>query len=400
VANFRLRLEFDNAQKRYQAGGTVSGRVVVDVEKDCEAYDLEVVLGWKTTGKGDRFVSDTDRQEIKLGEWKAGDNHAFPFELKLSHWPVSHIGNVVSVHHFVKAKVEAAWFSGDEVESSINVQAGPGTFGDARDRAEPHVGIANDRVGGLCLTSILLGISGVAVYTAVAEAGDGVGSMMVAFLFLVSALTVLFFSLRSTIAERRLGPVFVGLETTVQAGAGLQCLVRFRPTHAIAIGVIEASLWGTERAYKGSGKKRRTSTHETFKSTLKLSGPRTLKPGEVFEEQVTFKLPKDAAPSLDVSSNTIEWKLDLHVDLTGWPDWIHVYPIQVAPAFVEAGPELRITTRAGGSSVCPYCKDGFADWGPEAQITCAGCQTVFHKQCIREFGTCSTRGCRSTRLRA
>lgn len=52
---------------------------------------------------------------------------------------------------------------------------------------------------------------------------------------------------------------------------------------------------------------------------------------------------------------------------------------------------LATRLRAGSSPRCPYCHDHLGQ--AQAAITCPGCETRHHAECVREVGTCTTYGC-------
>lgn len=54
---------------------------------------------------------------------------------------------------------------------------------------------------------------------------------------------------------------------------------------------------------------------------------------------------------------------------------------------------LALTSR-GVSTVCPFCRDEFAD--EETPWACTSCSTQLHLECFQELGRCTTLGCRAT----
>jgi FHA domain len=58
-----------------------------------------------------------------------------------------------------------------------------------------------------------------------------------------------------------------------------------------------------------------------------------------------------------------------------------------------------IAVRVQARQRCPYCREGL---GMRAALllTCAGCRVVYHRECIFEFGSCATAGCRNNSRRA
>ena len=89
--------------------------------------------------------------------------------------------------------------------------------------------------------------------------------------------------------------------------------------------------------------------------------------------------------------------MEVSIDIENWPDWQHSYPIQVTIPY-EGESETRPALNLQDDQRCPLCRDGVTE--REELITCAGCHTVLHTECMREFGACSTRGCGRARIRA
>ncbi len=53
---------------------------------------------------------------------------------------------------------------------------------------------------------------------------------------------------------------------------------------------------------------------------------------------------------------------------------------------------LATRLRRGGAPRCPYCHDHLAAESLEL-VSCEGCETQHHSECIRELGRCATYGC-------
>ncbi len=400
-ASYVLTIELDSADKRYRAGETASGRVVIKVRDDLSVSGLHVYHLWRTAGFGNEHVGNCTRRILYAGQWRKGDRYVYPFSLELPHWPASHEGDLVSTEHVIGAQVSFLRQDDDTQEQKIQVLPGPETSRHAKPFAPTHTGGTDRVAAGLC-GSIFLFSVGVLLASFASQISSEL-ALGIAACVGAAALTTAFFTTRNAVAEQQIGKVFVGLEPTVHAGRALACLVRFQPTALTVINSVKAELVGVEKASSGDGEVLETLSETIYRQLLVLSDSRTLRTGTVLEEEVAFEIPEDAAPSLNVYCNSVEWKLELRVDIDNWPDWVHSYPIQVIPpsAFnVLTNAKLRLNMRLQTGQICPYCRDDVGDDDPVALVTCAGCRTVFHKDCMREFGSCSTRGCKRGGLRA
>lgn len=61
------------------------------------------------------------------------------------------------------------------------------------------------------------------------------------------------------------------------------------------------------------------------------------------------------------------------------------------------GGRLEVTIQP--EQTCPYCLDLVAGRTPKAIVGCAACKAVLHRECLLEFRSCPTAGCRNQRRR-
>lgn len=56
---------------------------------------------------------------------------------------------------------------------------------------------------------------------------------------------------------------------------------------------------------------------------------------------------------------------------------------------------VTITVQAGQR--CPYCHDTLVGSLASEMLTCGACETVLHRECLNELGSCPTHGCKNRR---
>ena len=67
------------------------------------------------------------------------------------------------------------------------------------------------------------------------------------------------------------------------------------------------------------------------------------------------------------------------------------------PEEAAGAPTIRISIQAGQR--CPYCHDQLVGTLAAEMLTCGACQTVLHRDCLKELGSCPTQGCRNRRAK-
>ncbi len=64
---------------------------------------------WKTHGRGNVATGTVDSQTVFSGEWRAGEEVEYRFELNIGHWPPSYHGHYLSIDHYVDARAKIPW---------------------------------------------------------------------------------------------------------------------------------------------------------------------------------------------------------------------------------------------------------------------------------------------------
>jgi hypothetical protein len=88
---------------------------------------------------------------------------------------------------------------------------------------------------------------------------------------------------------------------------------------------------------------------------------------------------------------------------TAFPVLVKLYSTELArPSFrlnvkLPIGKPGLVTITVQSGQRCPYCHDTLVGSRAHEMITCGACQTVLHKDCLNELGSCPTQGCRNRR---
>ncbi len=88
-------------------GGTLSGRVVVDLDEPLNPRRVIIRVGWYTQGRGDRDQGVHWEQVVHQGPMSG--HHEFPFQLQLPEGPLTYNGSLIQIRWQVEVQFDLAW---------------------------------------------------------------------------------------------------------------------------------------------------------------------------------------------------------------------------------------------------------------------------------------------------
>lgn len=339
-----LEVVLERPDGRYVAGEVVTGFVSVRANAECVCNGLDVWVGWRTHGRGNRRTAEFGRTRLFTGTWKADEEQIHPFELQLpADAPPTYEGTVLNLDWDVHATADIPWAFDPTAGAPLHVSAAPDgahdpgpTFGTlVQTQAAASRAMLIFAGFWFLLTVPILGTMTVLSVTEAASALEAVGALAFVSLFDVVFLGLggflVYKALGSRMAERRLGPVEVTLpDRPLRPGEAIPVEVGFSPTTALQ-GSVTATLRGQEIVVSGSGTNRKTYTQELHldRRVLQEHGPLGTQRVSL---RVDLPVPPDAAPSFEADDNALRWEVTVDVAIAGWPDWTRTQVVHVAPA--------------------------------------------------------------------
>lgn len=360
-----LTIELDEPNGRFAAGGEVTGRVVVDVNKDCECRRLTIARRWKTRGRGSPASGSEHREVMCSGQWEAGQRHSIPFRLPLPNGPCSYQGRHLQVCWQLEASADIPGSENPTARTDFTVEpTGESPDGSYR-TGDPDCSSYTDaeqRASSLrevfetgAVTVFGLLSIGLGAYFAVlmarayraSETMDLWASALFGLFFVGLGAGVIYAKvLRNTFADLKLGGIEADVaESTVAAGDDVQITVDIPPPSDVHVNAVGVRVVGKEKVVYRRGKHVRTWRHEFYDKddVIQDSVDLRLEDGEAARFHKTMPIPAEAPPSFYSRRNDILWSVRLHVDIEGWPDWIETIPIDVVPAGDQPGPDAEGT---------------------------------------------------------
>ena len=321
MAACQIVIKLDDPTRVRTGGESVTGTIIVLVEKATHCKGLIVRSQWSTHGRGNIDSGEVDQRTLFEGEWQAGQEYSYPFSLKSAVWPPTYYGTYVNVGHYVQAQAKLAW----KIDPKSQVEY-PVAATEAPDDLKPTQTQAKSTnwigwvIGSIFLIILLAAFS----------------FFLIFLLPLFGIIGGLIWFFKVFLPKQITGPVECQLKTPkVAGGAKVQASMAFTPKRSSTINGIEWTISCIEECSSGSGSNRKTHQHEVLKTTVRASETLELKAGEKQAYDFEFALPEDAAPSLKFSDNHIKWNVTGRIDIPKWPDWTKSLPLLVSPSAAQ-----------------------------------------------------------------
>ena len=354
MAKCDLTIELDQPNAMHRGGGTITGVVRVDVDRDIHCNGLELTSGWRTHGRGNVASEKAAVITVFEGDWQAGQKPEYRFELPIAGWPPSYHGHLLNIDHYIDARARISWSF--DPKASVPFLVRP---------TDPNAAVA--------APSNVIELKG--IWAGVAATGCGI--FFVVFLFMVFsigpfALVFLiaplfggaFWFFRFFLPKWLLGEIVCDLEQTeVAPGDQVSGKLSIRPRRNVSINGIELKLEAREQVVSGSGSNRTTHKHVLFDQSYSLQDASTLTAATQHEFPLLVNVPADAPYSISLSDNSLVWAANLRVDIPRWPDWVKSLPMKVLPTTQQleagfdeslqvssSGPELAVAAEPAGIS--------------------------------------------------
>lgn len=322
-----VRIEFDHADRTFQGGDEVTGHVIIQVSDSVKCDGLKLERYWQAHGRGNRSRGGEYSGILFEGEWQGGQTYRYPFKFQAPRSPVTYRGHYVNIDHYVHTRVSIPWAFDPKATEEIIVIPGP----NGRDEAEfateaPQ--IFKSATGGQKNVGMIIGIVMIVAGLLFFPCGIPVS---------IVGIVILFFGMRNTMAEKKVGQVEVTVEQDVSPGQTIPVNMTMAAAQDATINAVTAKLIGKEIAVSGSGTNRSTHTHKFHEEEIVL---RHGDAGNLANIEGVIQMPRTQAYSFSAGDNKIVWEVEFRVDIPKWPDWVEKRQLVVRPLLGDAPPEV------------------------------------------------------------
>ncbi len=314
MAACNLKIELDEPRKVRMGGDEVTGTVVVRCDKETNCKGLVISTRWTTHGRGNIDSGTAEEVTPFQGSWQAGQDYKYPFALKCATWPPTYFGTYLNVSHVVEARAKIAWAIDPKATAEFPVVA---TASPANLTPQRKV-----QQGGL-------GIFALVIFAIVAL-------IFLAFFWWLIPIALIgiavYWFFKSFLPKQLTGSIKTELEPRrVRAGEPVRGNLSFTPQRNVSINSVNFTFSGIENCVSGSGSNRKSHKNDLLKQVVELTGPQRLTSGQRQSFDFEIQVPPNAAPSMKLTDNQIQWSVLLRIDIPRWPDWTETIELIVEP---------------------------------------------------------------------
>lgn len=145
----------------------------------------------------------------------------------------------------------------------------------------------------------------------------------------IAGALMLLWGMRPLIARLRLARPEVAVSATqLRPGESFQLTYRQALKGTVNVERFQVSLILREWVSYRRGTTTYTDTYDHTISSQEFPG-RRYEAGETIDMRCTLRIPEDAMHSFDAYHNKLRWFLQIHVQVSGWPDFKDEYPLVV-----------------------------------------------------------------------
>jgi hypothetical protein len=320
-----------------ETGQEVSGSVQVHAVEDVEFEEFKLEFLWHTEGKGNRVSGVGGSVPLApAAQWRAGEQHRFPFSMNAPLGPVSYTGKILKVVWDLTATFDRAMLKSD-IKESLPVQLVPDPEGEGFDlgpRPQKRTELEAVKRGlkGVWVTfAIVLFLGGVVFGASQNWELEGPQRLLLVGL-LAGGFLMMLKGIWGRLGRGKLGEPTVNLSTTeLRLGEAIRFSLALRPEQRTELRVLEAVLECEERVVHGHGQYQSHHRRVVFEKRLSLAEDLLIEPHRGLRRKGTLTLPEDGSPSFGAPYNQVVWWLRFRGDIVGWPDWKEPFLLTVRP---------------------------------------------------------------------
>lgn len=312
-----LVVKLHDTAKSYRAGDTVTGHVIVHVNKSCECNGLRVVHEWRTHGRGNRDSKTLSKDVIFKGTWQPG-TYEYPFSFVIGRsTPTTYHGEIVNVDHYITARADIPWALDPKAEADfIVVPAGKVDFNVDVERTKSHSVVEGLAACGLitvvyAFIFVIFGDVTWDDFSAHTLVEDNPLLIGVGVLSFFGGIYSLYKYWRLSL----LGDVTVRMKKSMRQTGTINIEVALEPKVAMDLKSVSASLISRESATSGSGTNESTEHNDVKRSHIdfELSNPQ-LAAGTEFVGSGKLVVADSITPTFSSDNNSVRWEVELLIN--------------------------------------------------------------------------------------
>jgi hypothetical protein len=336
MAKCDLHIVFDDEDRTYKIGETVSGKIQILAHDELQCRKITLIRAWKTRGRGNQASGGEEEMVFAEGEkFFAGEVKEFPFLFSSLHGPVSYQGDLLNVEWHLRGQVDISRAADVVAEEKFLLVPGQpsenvilGSAIPSNDSPEKTSSFRERLLKAQALAAPFLIIGVLMIFAS----GANLVAILIGMAVAGFGAWQLFILWRNKLAQRKLGRIEVRLAPAkVRTGNLVECKFLFHAQDAQRLKRIVATLKGEERVASGSGGLKNTHTHTIYETAFERSKESAFAVADKIQIILPVQIPPNAPSTFYAPDNALNWSIHVQIEVPGWPDWVQAFPITVLP---------------------------------------------------------------------
>jgi hypothetical protein len=315
-----IRIQLEKHPAEFVPGELIVGVVELELDEPSECKSIELAWGWRTFGDCDGESDGVGKLQLGQGRLASG-RHRFEFDFVCPNLYPSYAGSLFTLAWWLEARADLPWSIDPRANLGFSIKCPRGTQAQVGRVATSRGWAVARKVFGIAIIVPALLLANVAVRNFVADRWDIVDTGLL-FVPVAGLLWLAWVALAPAIG--RLGVRKLDTKVLV-ARDTLAIEVELASRHLL--GHVRASLIAEEYASKQDGERRRAQLQRTHEEH------RVEHVGRAGEHRLRIELPLPdfalAGWTINMNHAKLSWRVELELELEGWPDLVEVIPLQV-----------------------------------------------------------------------
>jgi len=162
------------------------------------------------------------------------------------------------------------------------------------------------------------------------------GGALVGGVFFLVGLVCIGGAIKTFLAGMRLEPPSITIsQNPLYLGESFSAEIVQRVKQTATIQSVKVTLVCREWVQYTQGTDTRAETHDIFTVHESLDVRGVIEPPDSIRGHIEFQIPEEGMHTFTASDNRVLWKIEMHTDVAGWPDFKAEFELSVAPRLIK-----------------------------------------------------------------
>ncbi len=162
------------------------------------------------------------------------------------------------------------------------------------------------------------------------------GGALAGGVFFLIGLVFIGGAIKMFLAGMRLDPPSITISNSpLYLGETFSAEIVQRVKQTATVQSVQVTLVCREWVQYTQGTDTRTETHDIYTVHESLDVRGVIEPPDSIRGHIEFQIPEEGMHTFTASDNQVMWKIEMHTDVAGWPDFKAEFELSVAPRLIK-----------------------------------------------------------------